>query len=149
MHHMTLFALIVGYYYRGQHDRNTQVENTQHFGWVFATWVFTTLGIVEVGYSVLLPLGTAHFWNQRSPMTSFLYILQRAWRVIIEIVNVLYFVNSLSTRAWKLSAAMNVRPASKYFKVTVLRLPSLSSLSPMKHTRVSNFCSGQSNCLNR
>ena len=25
------------------------------FGWVFATWVFTTLGIVEVGYSVLLP----------------------------------------------------------------------------------------------
>ena len=61
MHHMTLFALIVGYYYRGQHDRNTQVENTQHFDWVFATWVFTTLGIVEVGYSVLLPLGTAHF----------------------------------------------------------------------------------------
>ena len=30
-------------------------RNTQHFGWVFATWVFTTLGIVEVGYSVLLP----------------------------------------------------------------------------------------------
>ena len=39
-----------------QHDRNTQVANTQHFGWVFATWVFTTLGIVEVGYSVLLPI---------------------------------------------------------------------------------------------
>ena len=42
--------------YRGQHGLNTQVANTQHFGWVFATWVFTTLGIVEVGYSVLLPL---------------------------------------------------------------------------------------------
>ena len=54
MDHMTLSALIG--WYRGQHDRNTQVANTQHFGWVFATWVFTTLGIVEVGYSVLLPV---------------------------------------------------------------------------------------------
>ena len=42
----------LGIDYRGQHDRDTQVANTQHFGWVFATWVFTTLGIVEVGYSV-------------------------------------------------------------------------------------------------
>ena len=42
--------------YRGQHDLNTQVANTQHFGWVCVTWVFTTLGIVEVVYSVLLPL---------------------------------------------------------------------------------------------
>ena len=42
--------------YRRQHDRNTQVVNTQHFGWVFATWVFTTLGIVEVEYSLLLPI---------------------------------------------------------------------------------------------
>ena len=52
---ITSLCLLVSVGYRGQHDLNTQVANTQHFGWVFATWVFTTLGIVEVGYSVLLP----------------------------------------------------------------------------------------------
>ena len=26
------------------------VVNTQHFSWVFATWLFTTLGILDVGY---------------------------------------------------------------------------------------------------
>ena len=52
--------------YRGQHDLNTQVANTQHFGWVFATWVFTTLSIVEVGYSVLLPISSSIFPRHRS-----------------------------------------------------------------------------------
>ena len=52
---ITSLCLLLSVGYRGQHDLNTQVAYTQHFGWVFATWVFTTLGIVEVGYSVLLP----------------------------------------------------------------------------------------------
>ena len=61
---ITSLCLLLSVGYRGQHDLNTQVANTQLFGWVFGTWVFTTLGIVEVGYSVLLPLyaGIGECW---------------------------------------------------------------------------------------
>ena len=52
---ITSICSLLSVWYIGQHDRNTQVANTQHFGWVFATWLFTTLGIDEVGYYVLLP----------------------------------------------------------------------------------------------
>ena len=53
----TSLCLLLSVGYIGQLDLNTRVANTKHFGWVFATRVFTTLGIVEVGYSVLLPNG--------------------------------------------------------------------------------------------
>ena len=92
---ITSLCLLLSVGYRGQHDLNTQVANTQLFGWVFGTWVFTTLGIVEVGYSVLLPLyaGTRECWGclKEEKGKSYTFILGSAGirRVYLLLIGIL------------------------------------------------------------